>query len=76
MENSIVIQPKEGENIKYVPVSSKWVQPEEGENIKYVPVSDEEMEEAYNIAVKMIENGQTKFIIDASQSNSSETTNT
>lgn len=43
---------------------SKWVQPEENENIKYVPVSEEEMSEAYDVAVKMIENGQTKFIID------------
>ena len=45
---------------------SKWVQPEENENIKYVPVSDKEMEEAYKVAIDMIENGQTKFIIDAS----------
>jgi hypothetical protein len=51
---------------------STWVQPKENENIKYVPVSDEEMAEAYKVAVDMIKNGQTKFIIDASPLNSSD----
>jgi hypothetical protein len=55
---------------------SKWVQPEENENIKHVPVSDEEMEEVYKVAVNMIENGQTKFIIDASPLNSSKSETT
>ena len=55
---------------------STWVQPEENENIKYVPVSDEEMAEAYKVAVDMIENGQTKLIIDASPLKSSESETT
>jgi hypothetical protein len=52
----------------------KWVQPEESKNIKYGLITDEEVKRDFDIAVKMIENGQTKFTIDPKPLNLSEIT--
>ncbi len=52
----------------------KSFQPEESEFIKYVPISQAEIDETFKVAVAMIENGQTKFIIEPNPTKSPDIT--